>query len=212
MASSIDWVSQQIEKNDNIKSLKIDGDTLRIVRKKGESLNVSVVSCKRLTSTDVEHIDTTKIDFVLNIPKDAFISGSVIDSLEYRNIAVGGLGDLHRVLNQEFNWPYQNPGIEFIMRGLEQHRKVAAVKRLDSKRYKIDRIALSTVIILALNDYELSTEAVRNGKQVYGEFHSILASHPYARISSSAHSVASDLGISIHTWKELLGKLNLKWI
>ena len=212
MASSIDWVSQRIKENENIKSLKIDGDILKIDRKKGESLNVSVISFNRLTSKDVEHIDTSEIDFVLNIPKDAFISGSVINSLEYRNVAVGGLGDLHRVLNQEFNWPYQNPGVEFIMRGLEQHRKVTAVRRLDSKRYEIDRIALSTVTILALNDYELSAEAVRNGKQVYGEFHSILASHPYARISTSAHSVASGLGINIHTWRELLGKLNLKWI
>lgn len=212
MASSAQWIAGQLRKHDKAKSLTIDNDVIEIVRIKGEELRVAVVSCDYLNPSDVQHIDSSmNIGFVLNIPKEAFISGSVISSFEQLHVAVGGLGDLYRVLNQEYNWPYQNPEIKFVLRSLEQHTKVSNVRRLDSRRFELDRHELSTVTILILNDYNLSVESVRNGKQVYKDFGAIVASNPNVRISSEAYGVATQMNVNIFKWGELLGKLNLEW-
>lgn len=213
MASKIEWIVSQLTTHDKVKSLTMDNEIIVIQRKKGEELRVAVVSNEYLTTSDVQHLyNSVDIGFLLNIQKDAYISGGVINSFEHRQIAVGGLGDLYRILNQEYNWPYQNPEIKFVQRGLEQHTKVSRLNRLDSRRFEIERQGLSTVTILVLNDYDLSVESVRSGKQVYKDYDAILASNPNVRISNEAYGVAKGMNVNIYKWAELLGKLNLKWI
>ena len=62
--------------------------------------------------------------------------------------------------------------------------------------------------ILALNNYDLTAEKVREAKSKYRTFDVILASNPNARISSIANDVAKELGLKILTWRQLLGRLN----
>lgn len=207
------WLIENIEKHDKVLSVNVEPDNvINIQRKGGIALKVAAISLKVTNLTDV--IDLVKeysFEFLLNIPKDAYTVGEIFDYLDSEQISYGGLGDLYRVLSETENFPYQQPEVSFIMRGLEQHSKVSAVKRLDDRRYSITRKNLPTVIVLALNDYDFNTESVRNGKQVYKTFDGILTSNPNARITGGAESVAETLGLKIYTWGQLLGALNNVW-
>ena len=114
---------------------------------------------------------------------------------------------MFRFINQEYNWPYENPEVRFILRGVSQHNKVSSIKRIDSRRYEIERYSRKKDIILALNDYDLSAESVRNGKELYKDFNIILTSNPNARVTSDAYSVAKDINVRIMSFGQLLGYL-----
>jgi hypothetical protein len=101
--------------------------------------------------------------------------------------------------------------VHFITRGLEQHDKVLKVRRLDNKRYEISRIALETVVIIALNDYDLGVESIRNAVSEFEKFDAVLKSNPNGSITSSALKLADSREIKTFKWGELMGKLNLKW-
>jgi hypothetical protein len=207
------WLIESIQKHDQVLSVNVETDNvINIQRKKGIPLKVAAISEKVTTSTTV--IDVVKLhtfEFLLNIPKDAYTVGTIFEYLDSKQISYGGLADLYRVLSENENWPYQQSEVSFIMRGLEQHSKVSSVKRLDDRRYSINRRNLPSVIVVALNDYDFNTESVRNAKQVYKTFDGILASNPNARITGGAESVAESLGVKIHTWRQLLGALNNIW-
>ncbi|WP_411810690.1 hypothetical protein ACLB9Y_10455 [Chryseobacterium scophthalmum] len=207
------WLIESIGKHDQVLSVNVETDNvINIQRKQGIPLRVAAISSKVTSSTTV--IDLVKehfFEFLLNIPKDAYTVGEIFEYLDSKQISYGGLGDLYRVLAEDENWPYQPKEVSFIMRGLEQHSKISSVKRLDDRRYSITRKNLPTVIVVALNDYDLNTESIRNGKQVYKVFDGILASNPNVRITVGAESVAESLGVKIYTWGQLLGALNNIW-
>lgn len=207
------WLIESIKKHDQVLSVNVETDNvINIQRREGIPLKVAAISLKVTSSTTV--IDVVKehsFEFLLNIPKDAYTIGEIFEYLDSKQISYGGLGDLYRILSENENWPYQQPEVSFIMRGLEQHSKVSSIKRLDDRRYSITRKNLPAVIVVALNDYDFNTESVRNGKQVYKTFDGILASNPNVRITGGAESVAETLGVKIYTWRQLLGALNNIW-
>ncbi|MEJ5053677.1 hypothetical protein [Sphingobacterium sp. MYb382] len=207
------WLIESIGKHDHVLSVNIGPDNvINIQRKEGIPLRVAAISSKVTNSaTVIKVVKEHSFEFLLNIPKDAYTAGEIFEYLDSKQISYGGLGDLYRVLSEDENWPYQPKEVSFIIRGLEQHSKVSSVKRLDDRRYFITRNSLPPVIIVALNDYDLNTESVRNGKQVYKAFDGILASNPNARITGGAESVAESLGVKIYTWRQLLGALNNIW-
>lgn len=205
------WVISKITDHSNVDTAKNVNDLINIERKDGENLSVAVFSETNLDISDINKFNGKDFDFLVNVPKDSRINASVINSLTSKKIGLGGMGDLFSVLGQKVNWPYTNREVEFIMRGLSQHTKVQSVERLDSRRYKVIRRHLPSVTILALNDYDLSVESVRNGKTVYKNFQAILTSNPNARVSGQAIAVASSMNIKILSWSELLGELNKKW-
>jgi len=202
---SYDWRIKTISKSqDNI---------IKVERKIGEILKIAVVSYYKLEFSTVEWIfDKYEIDFLCNIRKEPFVNKDLIDFLEKNQIGFGNLGDLYRVADQDCNWPYINPEVGFILRSIKQHNKVKNIERVDSRRYKIDRYSLDSVVILALNDYEFTAECVRNGKEKYQNFQAILLSNPNAQLSSKAIDVADNMNIELLNLKELFRRLNRKWI
>ena len=94
------------------------------------------------------------------------------------------------------------------MEELQEHTNVYSIIRLDNRRYKVIKIGFKEDTILALNNYDLTAEKVREAKSKYRTFDVILASNPNARISSIANDVAKELGLKILTWRQLLGRLN----
>ncbi len=112
-----------------------------------------------------------------------------------------------RAINNKNLIEYQNPETKFIMGGLSQHTNVQGVIRLDNRRYSVVKIGFEKDIVLALNDYDMTANAIREAKNKFVTFDVILASNPNARISSSAKDVASEIGVRILTWRQLLGRL-----
>jgi hypothetical protein len=203
------WIIDKIKDHDNVDSLSFDNGAILIQREEDEEIQVAALAEEKLLVAGIQNIPPDT-DFVLNVPSEAYASGAVLNSLKARKIVYGGMGDLNRVLSQKRNWPYTNPEVKFILRGIGQHSKVKNIERIDTRRYKIERKNMSTVTILALNDYDMSVESVRNGKDVYKSFDIILTSNPNARVSSSASTLAKSLGIKILSFGDLLRELNFK--
>ena len=207
------WIIQNIKKHDNVASISIEVDNVMLIqRKEGVQIRVAVISSQITGSSLVfDTVDNSSFDFLLNIPKNSYTIGSIFEYLDSKKISYGGLGDLFRLLSNERNWPYQPQEVAFIMRGLRQHDKVANVRRLDDRRYLIIRKNFPDVVILALNDYELNTESIKNGKEVYKDFDAILTSNPNARMTEEAASITSSMKIPVFQIRDLLIQLNRAW-
>lgn len=211
--SPFEWIIGKLQNNSKIESTSIISENLlKIYRKNGLGLSVTKTILNRFEISDIKAIlNNQKADFILHTSKEPFIKGEVFDYLNSEKVVLGGFGDLIRVVNQHNTWPYLPPDVHFITRGLEQHDKVLKVRRLDNKRYEISRIALETVVIIALNDYDLGVESIRNAVSEFEKFDAVLKSNPNGSITSSALKLADSREIKTFKWGELMGKLNVKW-
>lgn len=212
--SPFEWIKGKlIEDKHHIESINIVNDNLlHIHRKNGSLIRITKTDKIRFNYDDVKEIlDKNEVDFILYTSKEPFVDGSVYEYLESKRKTLGGFGDLMRVAVQETSWPYYPPDVKFIKRGLEQHSKVRSVRRLDNKRYEISRIGLETVVIIALNDYDLGIESIRSASEEFDAFDAVLKSNPNGGITTSAIEHVNSRKIKILRWGDLMGKLNLKW-
>lgn len=207
------WVQEKITNHDKVASIKaIDSNQITVVDKKNRSFQVATMSLKKISAKDLRDlIEAKHVDFVLNVSKEPYIFSEALEFAAKNGFAIGGLGDVMRALNDGNLSGYVNPEIAFILRGLRQHTKVTDVNRLDNRRFKINRVNLPSVTVLALNDYDLTADSVRTAIDEFPSFAAILTSNPNCRRSSNSGTVAESAGIKILTWGELLGELNKQW-
>jgi hypothetical protein len=205
----VNWCQEKVSSNDNVESIEIiDDNHVEIRCQNSEVYNVAVISESYITMDLIEKVIKDNTQFLFNIKKEPLIEGEVLAYAEVKRFGIGGFGDIMRAINNENLTEYQNPETKFIMEGLKQHTNVYSIIRLDYRRYKVIKIGFKEDTILALNNYDLTAEKVREAKSKYRTFDVILASNPNARISSIANDVAKELGLKILTWRQLLGRLN----
>lgn len=211
--SPFEWIIEKLNDDNKIESIDILSENLlQISKKDNSSFTVTKTNLNRFEVNDIIAILINQnANFILHTSKEPFINGDVFDYLNSKKIVLGGFGDLMRAVKQHNYWPYLPPDVYFITRGLEQHTKVSKVKRLDNKRYEISRHNLETVIIIALNDYDLGIESIRSAVSEFAKFDAILKSNPNGSITTSAIQLADSREIKTFKWGELMGKLNLKW-
>jgi hypothetical protein len=211
--TTFEWILEKLEDNDDISSTEIVSDSLlRINRKEGESITITKTTLSKISLSDVKSILVNQdADFILHTAKEPWIFGGVFEFLYRKRKVIGGFGDLFRVLRQDNNYPYLPSQVHFIIRGLEQHTKVSNVRRLDNKRYEIERYGLETVIIIALDDYDIGIESVRSAVNDFDKFDAVLKSNPNGSITSSAVTLADSRELKVFKWGQLLGILNRKW-
>jgi len=208
------WVAQKIAKHENVKSVEvISSNEIHVERKAGSSVDIATMSADRVDEESVAALlkDKGDIDFVVNIPKAAYIVGNTYALAEERNFGFGGLGDLFGALKSESPRAYVNREFEFVLRSLRQHRIVSQVTRVDDRRLLVQRKGLDPISVLVLNDYELAAEHVRHGIERYGEFQAIVRSNPNGGVTHAAAAAADASGVRIFGWGEFLGCLNQEW-
>ena len=205
----VNWCQEKVSSNDNVESIEIiDDNHVEIRCQNSEVYNVAVISESYITMDLIEKVIKDNTQFLFNIKKEPLIEGEVLAYAEVKRFGIGGFGDIMRAINNENLTEYQNPETKFIMEGLKQHTNVYSIIRLDNRRYKVIKIGFKEDTILALNNYDLTAEKVREAKSKYRTFDVILASNPNARISSIANDVAKELGLKILNWRQLLGRFN----
>jgi len=79
--------------------------------------------------------------------------------------------------------------------------------RLNSCTYLILKLNGQSVRVLAINEYDLTSDAIRSGIEKYGQPDIVLASNPNSRLSTDTRSTAAFSGTNILTWKQLLAAL-----
>lgn len=144
----------------------------------------------------------------MNVPKNAVYRGAAISYAERNSFGIGGLGDLFVAINENNYRHYLSKEARFILRGLEQHTKVSSVNRITNRLYEVHRYGLKPIRVLALNEYDLTADAVRTGIDNHGKCNIILTSNPNCRPSCESIRAADSAGAKVLAWGELLGALN----
>lgn len=208
------WLVNKLEKHDNITTVStVSSNRVRVKRDRGDEYEVATMALTYVNKPDLLDLLTleTGVSFVTNVSKNAYYHGSALELAENRRIVLGDLGDLFRAMGSGYPTSYINPDVKFILRGLRQHNRISSVKRLDDRRYQLERVGLDSVIVLALHDYDLSADSLRNGLEKYGQCDAILAANPNCRPTTLAEDAADSAGVRIYKWAELLGALNKSW-
>jgi hypothetical protein len=174
---------------------------------------VGAIAKERVTGDVVRalFVEIPWISFVVNATKEAIIEGQAFDVAKTYNAGIGGFGDLLRALNMPDVSKYINPKTKWIERGMAQHTRVKGFQKLDDSRYLIIRHERRAVIVMFLDEYELSADAVRTAISRYGSFDAIDKTDPNGSITTQARSAAQSTGRKILTWGEFLGELNRQW-
>src|SRR6266404_1296691 len=208
------WVAEKIRSHDKVTGVTVlSSNVIRVSRESGDDLKIATMSSSRVNAETIEALlkGTGEIDFVVNIPKDAYVIGDTFALAEEKKFGFGGLGDLFAALNSKSVRTYLNGEFTFALRSVRQHSKVVNVARLDNRRLLVERKGLQPVIVLILNDYELTADHVRVGIERYGEFQAIVRSNPNGRVTMAATTSAADSGVRIFDWSEFLSELNREW-
>ena len=205
-----EWTEAKLREHDQVGTIIILNDsTIEVTKRNQDVFRIGIVSLTCIDSDTFDQFSEMEIDFLMNIRKDVKVTGLALGRGQRNDILLGGLGDLFRALSLEDFYSYINPNVRYVHRGLEQHTNVAHVVRLDDKRYQIYRENdLPPVIVYNTNEYEVTNEVLRDAIEQYVEFDAVVCSNPNHRITLSAENVATNAGIKIFSWGELLGALN----
>lgn len=148
------------------------------------------------------------VEFILNIPKDPFFQGDLINFADRVPVGLGGVSDLMRAINKKDLRNYKAQEREFLLRILSMHDSVASVEMLNNATYVIHRNSMAPYKILALNEYDVTADVVRTGLQRFGHSRTIFASNPNGRVTPEGRQAAKDAGSRIVDLRQLLGALN----
>ncbi|TWU38973.1 hypothetical protein Q31b_40510 [Novipirellula aureliae] len=208
---SANWACSKLISYEDIQSANAR-DTNQIelsVKNLQRPVHIATMSVETVRSTDLNELCTSSdIEFAMNIKKDALYDQSAIQFSESRPIGIGGLGDLYRAAREREFRNYLPKETRFILRGLRQHTAVTNVQRLNNRLYRIERRSRQPMTVLALNDYDLTAESVRDGIDRFGTCDIILASNPNCRASGESVTAAKHCGVRVLKWGQLLGALN----
>jgi hypothetical protein len=205
------WVCDKLISHDQIiGATLIENQLIRLQVKDYEpDVVVAVMSQKKVFLSNIPSIcQSLPVDFLLNIPRNAYFDGDILSYAESNSFGVGGLGDLYIAVNQKEFQSYLPQETRFILRGLRQHTAVSNVTRINNQTYLIVRFSRNSLRVLALNDYDLTADAIRTGIDMFGKCDLILASNPNCRLSSGARDAACSAGTSVLMWRQLLGVIN----
>lgn len=207
------WVADKLAARSEISGIELlDSQIIRISREDNGPIVVATIASTKVTADEVQELFDLEyqIDFVVNVPKEAYWTGGAIRVVTTNAAAFGGLGDLHRVIDKPDPNKYVNPEFAFVERGLRQHTKVEGLRRLHDRKYVVQRLGRDDVVVVLLNEYELTADHVRTARDRYGEFGGVLITNPNGRATASATQAADAMGASIYKWAEFLGRLNRK--
>ena len=150
------------------------------------------MSLDPVTEQDLSELcEQPEIQFAMNIKRDALYDCSAIQFSESACVGIGSLGDLYVAANEKEFRRYVPKETRFILRGLRQHTAVSAVLRFNNRLYRVKRASRPSITVLALNEYDLTADAVRDGIERFGDCDIVLASNPNSRLSAESRAAAS---------------------
>ncbi|EES0499042.1 hypothetical protein ACR579_001314 [Escherichia coli] len=206
----INWMNKKLctkHSVDNV--IEHDNQTLTVTTRNGEIYLVGAVNAGRIELSDLnEYLNDKELNILIIQGDLLFMSGDAIELLRSKGIAYDSFGRFSTGLDLENISEHLDKENKFIIRGLRQHSDVSSVERLTNKKYMVERCSGPSLIILSVNDYDLSAEAVRTACQIHGGCDIILSSNPYSRITHEATIAARSMNIEIFKWGDLLSRIS----
>lgn len=206
---SADWACERVIAHEDIKEANVIGphQISLAVKKLPRTVTVGTMSVPVITGKDIDEVYRPGNEFILNIKKGPLIEHDAIVRSEQTPFGLGGVGDLYRAANDKEFKTYLPKETQFILRALNQHSEVESVCRINNRMYQITRMNGSELRILALNEYDLTADAIRSGIDRFGKCNAILASNPNCDITSEAKEVAKNCDAALFKIGQLLGAL-----
>lgn len=207
--STTNWVAGKL-KHEKVSSIRVvENNLIELVI---DELGTALIAVLALRVASLENAPSTiqrpDVEFILNVPKDAVYEADLINFAKDVPVGLGGLGDLYRAINQENLRNYLSPERKFILRALSDHDAVSRVEMLNNNTYLIHRHTMNPYQILAINDYEVTADVVRENIKAFGKSRTILTNNPNARTTPEAKEAAKSLNVRIVDFRQLLGALN----
>jgi hypothetical protein len=207
------WVASKIRDGEGVESVdQIASNVLVVTRASNPPITVVTMAEKgAVTSQALTELikPTDGVNFVVNVPKDSFLTGGALRCAARNSFGIGGLGDLIRAITMPDVTRYVPKTIEFIERGLRQHTRVADFERLADLHYVVRRTGgLADVHVVFLPEYELVAEHVRVARERYGEFDMVVITNPSGNTTNSANALCEELGCRVYRWGDFLGALH----
>ncbi len=205
------WCCEKLISHEKIASATpIGGNLVQIIHKeRKEPVQIATLSQAVVPASELSRVYTSpNIEFILNIQKGAIFQRDAIEMSEVRRFGLGGLGDLYTAANEGEFRDYLSKEFRFILRGLRQHTRVTKVTRLNNRMLLVERLRMEDKRVLALNEYDLTADAVRTGIEKFGNPDIILASNPNCSPSSEGGAAANACGVAVLGFGDLLRALN----
>lgn len=205
------WCCAKLIAHTNITSAEPVGtNEIELILKEGreEPVRVATMSRQLVTGLELDRVYTsTEIEFIMNIQKAALFQRDAIEMSELMGFGLGGLGDLYLAAAEGEFSSYLPKEFRFILRALRQHTHVSQVTRLNNRMLLVERFGKEDKRVLALNEYDLTADAVRSGIEKFGTPDLILTSNPNCSLSSEALAAAQSTGIDVYAIGELMSML-----
>jgi hypothetical protein len=205
------WVADKMKGHTEVSDVGLlTARHVQLTRKKYSTIIVGTTAVDRFDASVLTSFleGAPEVAFVVNVPKESYVTGSALRLSARHGIPIGGLGDLMRAVSLPDVSEYVSKEIAFIERGLTQHTRIESYERLDDRRYLVKRRDLSDVHVVFLNEYELTADHVRTARSRYGAFTMLVITNPNGRSTSSAANAAEAIGCHIYKWGDFLGALN----
>lgn len=206
----INWMDKKLSTKQSVDNvIAHDNQTLTVTTRNGGIYLVGAVNGGRIELSDLnEYLDGKQLNILIIHGDLLFMSGDAIELLRSKGIAYDSFGRFSTGLDLDNISEHLDKENKFISRGLLQHSAVSSVERLTNKKYMVERHSKPSLIILSVNDYDLSAEAVRTACQIHGSCDIILSSNPYSRITQEATVAAQSMNVQIFKWGDLLSRIS----
>ena len=207
-----EWVAAKLREEKAVSAVDVISPTLLSIHRVAHGpAVVAVTAASSLDEGELINLSnqTPTPHFLVNASGDFVLTPKAFGRSEARGLPVGGMGDIKRALGLANISEYLNPEIEFVERGMRQHSRVTTFERMDERRYRVFRNApLSPVVVMLINEYDLTAEHVRTARDRYGTFDRILVTNPNGRITDSAHEVALLMNVGVGHWRDFTRDLH----
>jgi len=203
------WIRDKLKGQSEVLEATLISPSVIEVQAKVVSGKIQCIPKRSINEDDVRTaVEELNCNYIIHIKKTSVIHGSGLSYCQKHGVGIGSLGCALRAISAaDFSLNHDKEA-DFILRGLNQHTAVRSVERVTNRIYGIDRSRHRSLRVMAINDYDITADSVRNHIANHGRCDLILSSNPYARESSEADFAAKQLNTEILTWAQLLAKLN----
>lgn len=203
------WLANSI-RHDEITDVQVRSGNSVLVKLKKRSLPTLVTTTSRecLSAADLPpEVHQAENEFLVNIKAKAAFLADVVALSSQRNFGFGGVGNFYSACGSNDLRNFLDNETRFILQGLRQHSAIRSVERLTDRSYLVHRHALPSVTVLAINDYDVTTESLRTAIALHGKTDFVLASNPNSRFSQDSITTTRHSGVKLMKWGNLLGAL-----
>ncbi len=207
-----EWAQKSLNKHNEVVGVRLlEPQLLEIYRRENGPFLAGTIATTCVKPSSIYRFFESQpvVEFIANIPAESYWTGEAMEFAERRSVGHGGLGDLLSAVN----WPdvrcYKREEFAFVERGLRQHTNVFSLHRVHDRKYVITRCAYDNVIVVLMNEYELTADHVRTARDRYGAFTDVLITNPNGKPTSPAIRAAESMECQVFKWGPFFRRLNL---